>query len=272
MVHYRRRFLLERLALLRPAVVVEVGCGSELLYEFWLQEGGRAECWVIVEPAGRFAEAALASNLPNLSVVSEFFENAVPQVRALLPRPPDLVICSGLLHEVPSATALLSSMASVMGEGTRLHVNVPNAGSLHRRLAKSMGLIADTQEMSARNFSLLQHRVFNMGTLQADLAVAGMRVIDEGGYLVKPFTHAQMEQVSPLLGGGVLDGLFILVARCRSWPAKFSLKWCEKLVTDFSLTPYREDHRDVWDGVVQLLQKRKFSASSRLHGVSRLPL
>ena len=116
MVHYRRRFLLERLALHRPAIVVEVGCGSELLYESWLQAGGRAECWVIVEPAGRFAEAAIASSLPNLSVVSEFFENAVPQLRALLPRPPDLVICSGLLHEVPSATALLSSMASIMGE------------------------------------------------------------------------------------------------------------------------------------------------------------
>ena len=73
-----------------------------------------------------------------------------------------------------------------------------------------MGLIADTQEISARNLSLLQHRVFNMRSLQADLAIAGMRVIDEGGYLVKPFTHAQMEQVSQLLGGGVLDGLFHL--------------------------------------------------------------
>ena len=210
MVHYRRRVLLEHLAQQKPAVVVEIGCGSELLYESWLQSGGRAECWLIVEPAKQFAKRARDSGLSHLHVVEDFFENAVDLVRAILPRAPDWVICSGLLHEVPSATGLLAAVTSIMDDATRLHVNVPNAGSLHRRLAKAMGLIVDTRALSTRNLNLLQHRVYDRTSLLADLAETGLRVIAEGGYLIKPFTHTQMEQCVPILGREVMDGLFEL--------------------------------------------------------------
>lgn len=210
MVHYRKMLLLERLSLHKPAVVVEIGCGSELLYGDLLKAGGHADCWIIVEPAGQFAALGRSANLPNLHVVSEFFENAACQIRAILPRDPDMVICSSLLHEVPSAPALLSSVSSIMGNQTTLHVNIPNSESLHRRLARSMGLIADTKAMSDRNLKLQQHRVYDMPSLKADLFDAGLRVVAEGGYLMKPFTHGQMEQIAPLLGGGVMDGLFQL--------------------------------------------------------------
>lgn len=207
MVTYRRKLLLERLHLHRPQVVLEIGCGTELLYEAWLKEGGLAECWLIVEPARQFCEVARASGLPNLHVVGEFFENAIDQVQNITPRQPDVVICSALLHEVLSPSGLLAASKYVMGPDTVLHVNVPNAGSIHRRLARSMGLIADTKAMSERNIALMQPRVYDRLSLRRDLEQAGMRVTEEGGYLVKPFTHAQMEQCVPILGWGVMDGL-----------------------------------------------------------------
>ena len=228
MVHYRRRLLLERLTLHNPAVVVEVGCGTELLYEAWRQSGGRVDCWLIVEPAMQFAEKARDSGLPHLHVVQDFFENAGSAVRAILPRAPDWIICSSLLHEVPSAATLLAAMSSIMGDATRLHVNVPNAGSLHRRLAKAMCLITDTRAMSARNVKLLQHRVYDRPSLLADLMAGGLRVVAEGGYLVKPFTHAQMEQCAPLLGG-VMDGLYELG---RELPDLASEIWVEAVRAD----------------------------------------
>lgn len=210
MVHYRRKLLLERLSKFRPAVVVEIGCGSELLYEGLLKAGGGAECWIIVEPADQFADIARASNLPNLHVVSEFFENAVDEVQKHLPHQPDMVICSGLLHEVPSASELLKAIQGIMGDLSLLHLNVPNSESFHRRLAKTMGIIVDTKAMSDRNTSLLQHRVYDIQSLKADLASAGLNAIEEGGYLVKPFTHGQMEKIVPVIGDQVLDGLFQL--------------------------------------------------------------
>src|ERR1700686_2661862 len=109
MVEYRRRMLLERLREIQPKVVVEVGCGSELLYESYLKQASPAECWIIVEPGQLFFESAQKQKLPNLHVIQAFLEEATPQIAQWLPRAPDLVICSGLLHEVPDAHHLLTA-------------------------------------------------------------------------------------------------------------------------------------------------------------------
>jgi SAM-dependent methyltransferase len=220
MVAYRRRMLLERLALHKPATVLEIGCGSELLYRHYLGQGGQIERWIIVEPGERFAACARASNLPNLHVIQAFFEDATGQIGALLPASPQLVICSGVLHEVPDAHRLLAAIASVMGGHTLLHVNVPNAASFHRRLAKSMGLIQHLRAMSERNLQLLQHRVYDREALEEDLGAAGLKVTESGGYLIKPFTHGQMERITPALGDAVLDGLYQLGKEAPEWASE----------------------------------------------------
>lgn len=210
MVHYRRELLLERLDKLRPGVVVEIGCGSELLYDTWLQRGGSAECWIIVEPSEQFYEIAANSNLPNLHAIRGYFERSVLKVKEYLPKQPDMVICSSLLHEVPSAPDLLAAIQKILGNFSLLHLNVPNSESLHRRLAKAMGFIADTKSISDRNSRLLQHRVYDMQSLKADLEASGLSVIEEGGCFVKPFTHSQMEKIAPVLGEHILRGLYLL--------------------------------------------------------------
>jgi len=220
MVEYRRRMLLERLQKIQPKVVVEVGCGSELLYESYLKQAEPVDCWIIVEPGQQFFEAAQKQNLPSLHVIQGFFEEASAHLAQWLPRLPDLVICSGVLHEVPDAHQLLAAIAKVMGEETLLHVNVPNAMSFHRRLAKAMGLIHDLKAMSNRNQQLLQHRVYDLETLTSDMARIGLTISDSGGYLIKPFTHAQMEAITPAVGDKVLDGLYELGKESPEWASE----------------------------------------------------
>jgi hypothetical protein len=210
MVKYRRRLVLERLHKVRPRVVVEVGCGSESLYGHYLEQEKPVECWLIVEPAQQFFEAASKLELPNAHVIHGLLEESVAQILQQLPGAPDLVICSCLLHEVPAANALLVAVTKIMSGTSLLHINVPSATSFHRRLAKAMGLIQDLRSMSARNQQLLQHRVYDMDVLVADLASAGLAVTESGGYFVKPFTHAQMESVVASVGANVLDGLYQL--------------------------------------------------------------
>lgn len=210
MVAYRQQLLLDRLNRFRPNVVVEIGCGSKLLYEVWQKQGGEASSWIIVEPAEHFYELARSSGLSNLHVIKDFFENAVDRVLKIMCNPPCMVICSSLLHEVPSSTELLTAILAVMGPQTRLHINVPNSESLHRRLALVMGLIPDTKTMSERNKTHMQHRVYDKDSLKAGLAAIGLNIVEEGGYLIKPFTHAQMQCIVPELGEGVMNGLFKL--------------------------------------------------------------
>lgn len=210
MVHYRRQLLLERLEQHRPDTVVELGCGDELLYEAWLQHGGHASQWLIVEPATGFAAKARDAGLPRLQVIQDFTENVVQDIRQYFPLGPDMVICSSLLHEIPSADALLRAIWEVMGEKSVLHVNVPNAASIHRRLAMSMGLIEHAKTMSDRNMTFMQHRIYDMPDLRQELASAHFEIIGEGGHMIKPFTHAQMEHIAPIIGEAVLDGLYRL--------------------------------------------------------------
>jgi hypothetical protein len=208
MVKYRRKLVMERLNAIKPRTVIEVGCGSELLYQHYFRVAGAVDQWVIVEPGSEFYGIASKSGLPNLVAIQGFFEEAILQIKAHLPTPPDMIIISSVLHEVASPRELLGAAQSIMGEQSVLHVNVPNATSFHRMLAKSMGLINDVKVLSTRNLELLQQRVYDAASLRIDIEATGLAVVSAGGYLVKPFTHVQMQTISTQLGEAVLDGLY----------------------------------------------------------------
>lgn len=220
MVHYRQRLVCDFLVKAAPRHVVEIGCGDDLLAARYADAGGTWDSWTIVEPVEAFSKAALASDLPNLVVHTGFFEDVAEQ----LTTPPDAIICSGLLHEVPDVQELCRAIAGVMGSETVLHVNVPNATSMHRRLAQAMGLIDDLKTLSARNQSLQQPRVFDSVSLRALLTECGFAVGEEGGHLVKPFTHQQMYACTGHLGREVLDGLFELGKTTPEWASEI---WAE---------------------------------------------
>lgn len=212
LVDYRRRVVMEHVVALGPEVVVEVGCGPDLLYGHYLRTH-RPVDWTIVEPSRRWSAQAQAQGLPGLRMVEGFLEQSVDRVLAGLPRKPDLVICSGVLQEVPSAKEFLAALHALMGARSVLHLNVANAHSFHRRLGVAMGAIATVHSMSERNILMQQHRVYDRESLAADLRQSGFGVESSGGYLVKPFTHAQMEAVSASLGSAVMDGLYELGRR-----------------------------------------------------------
>jgi SAM-dependent methyltransferase len=212
MVKARQQLILELLASKQPQVIVEVGCGSELLYERALDAGQSFAQWVIVEPSAQFADSARSAVRPTVPcmVIETYFEGAADEVLRTCVAPPDLVICSGLLHEVPNPAALLAAARNVLSGGSGLlHVNVPNALSLHRRLARLMGLVADEHDLTTRNLSLQQQRVFDLPELEHTVLAAGFRPMERGGYFLKPFTHQQMSSLS-FLTPAILDGLWKL--------------------------------------------------------------
>jgi trans-aconitate methyltransferase len=221
MVKYRRRLVLERVRAVNPQTVIEVGCGSELLYEYYLRESAPVNMWVIVEPAPDFARQAREADLPNAIVAEGTLEASVDKLRSLFGKnAPHLIICSAVLNEVNDADALIASMASLMDGRTILHANVPNANSFHRRLALAMGLISRLTEFTERNRTLQQHRVYGAQTLVRDIERAGLRVLETGGHFIKPFTHKQMEHISSVAGEEILDGLYVLGRQHPEWSSE----------------------------------------------------
>lgn len=233
LVRGRRAATMRTLMESRPRRVVEVGCALDPLAAHALGLSSapasmlRAEAhasaapdrwvperWVIVEPAGRFAAAArdIAAEDPRVGVVEAFVEQAVSEVERALGAKADLVILDGLLHEVHEPASVLRAARALMAEAGLVHVSVPNARSLHRRVGQAMGILEDPHELSARNKTLEQERVYDLDALELAIRKADLEPVERGGHTIKPFTNAQMAEVEPILGAQVLEGLLALGA------------------------------------------------------------
>lgn len=198
-VAFRRRLVLEVLEGVQARRVLEVGCGLDPLAPY----ASGFDAWTIVEPAERFADNAerLTSDDGRVRVIAQTIEAAAAS-GALGRGDFDVILLSSLLHEVPSPDAVLRGVHALCEAQTLVHCNVPNATSLHRQLAVAMGLVPHVSTPSPQQVRLQQGRIFDLASLEALLAQCGFGVIERGGYLLKPFTHAQMQG---LVDGGTID-------------------------------------------------------------------
>jgi len=203
---YRKRLLLELLEARQPKRILEVGCGWDTIANSWQE----FEILRIVEPGSKFADKARKDMVQNskVEVVQQFLEDAIDILRGDY----DLILLSSLLHEVPVAETLLSAARVLCSEHTLVHVNVPNARSMHRLLALEMGLIDSLYEPSELQKNFKQPRIFDLKSLKALAVSTGFDVVSEGSFFMKPFTHAQIHTLmqSGFATQAMLDGLWSL--------------------------------------------------------------
>lgn len=222
MVAARQKMALEVIARHKPQIVLEAGCGSDLLVHRAAAAGLPVRLWVTVEPAEAFARIA-ASAAPGpigMRVIQGFFEDSRDAALEACGRAPDLVLMAGLLNEVPNPARLVGAARALLEPGGVFHASVPNAFSFHRRLARAMGLIPQETARSLRNEALAQYHNFDLPELAALVRAAGFTVQDSGGYLMKPFTHQQMESLGQLTTPALLDGLWQLGRELPEWASE----------------------------------------------------
>lgn len=205
-VKYRRKLVIEQIKRYNPQNILEIGCGYEPLFKYVPDI-----CFTIVEPSLEFYENAkkLAKEKKNISCIMGEMETVSDE----LPNHYDMIICSGLLHEVEEPVRLLHSIEKVCNDETIVHFNVPNSNSMHRLLALESGLISNVYEMSERNKLFQQNNNFDMKKLTELMGANNMEVVDKGSYFVKPFTHSQMYELisKGIISEQVLGGLYNIV-------------------------------------------------------------
>jgi hypothetical protein len=189
MVEIRRGKVIEQIRKYPHQKILEIGCGDSPLF---LHYGDYSEMHV-VEPVAAFYDNAcnLAINKKQVLLYHGYTDAFVAELRELNL---DFIVLSGVLPDVKEPLALLETLGEICTPATVLHINVPNAYSVHRILAKEMGLITDVFEFSQANIAMQQYVVYSMETLKACLAQSRFSVIEEGSYFIKPFTHQQMAQ------------------------------------------------------------------------------
>lgn len=228
MVKARQRYIVELIRELKPTTVVEVGCGVDQLFDH-VSDCDSIEKWVIVEPAKSFVEKAKEHFLDEqrVDIIQGFVEDVARDHGGRIAGC-DLCIVSGLLHEVEKPLDILLSIKSFLSPTSMIHVNVPNALSMHRQMALHMNLIDSVYDFSNRNATLMQRSVFDMKSLKDLMAQAGFDSQASGGYLIKPFTHKQMEEVLDSLGSGIIEGLWNLGVSYPELASEIYINACVK--------------------------------------------
>ena len=208
MVYFRHKFLKELILKYQPSVILEVGCGYDLLFEL-LKDKEFIKEWVIIEPSTKFCKHAKATiNDSRVKIINDFFENSINSIQQYNF---DFVICSSLLHEIEKVEEFLKNFYYVANKNTIFYFNVPNANSFHRQLAKEMGYIKSVFDKSDRNKILQQSHVFDRDRFRF-LIEKYFDILEEGGYFIKPFTHKQMIDLKRVFNNydDILNGLYKL--------------------------------------------------------------
>lgn len=205
----RRRCVLGQIGDTNQKSILEVGCGMHPLF----LDIENYQTMVIVEPGSDFCKNAEKTDAfqkagSRIRILQGFLEERTEDILHLNINF-DTIIVSSLLHEVEDPKKLLSSVRAVCADNTIVHINVPNARSLHRLIAYESGMISSLYEKSALQKSLQQHSTYDMELLINDVKEAGFDVISQGSYFIKPFTHSQMQRMldENIISGQVLDGL-----------------------------------------------------------------
>ncbi len=204
-VRYRKRTTVESLRRHHAKRILEVGCGLDPIFMHFTE----FETLDIIEPSKAFFVAAdrLAKGLGNVRLHAGTLEAEAPR---LIDRDFDFILVSSLLHEVENPRELLALARSLCAERTVVHIIVPNARSLHRLLAVEMGLIDSVFARSTTQQTMQQHGTYDLESLTGLVKGCGFSVIESGTFFVKPFTHAQMAELSErgFLTRQMLDGLY----------------------------------------------------------------
>lgn len=188
----------------REDSILEIGCGVKPLFcDFEDQY-----FFTVIEPADSCYQNAknMAESYPNVECFQGCCEDIAESMKTKKFR---MIVCASLLHEVEDPHLLLKSIRLMCNENTIVHINVPNARSIHRLLATEMGLTHDIYQLSDTNKIFQQHNVFDIDLLKQLVNEEGYKVLDEGSYFIKPFTHQQMQKCMDyeILDTQILDGL-----------------------------------------------------------------
>lgn len=140
------------------------------------------------------------------------------------PKKFDTIVCSYVLEHVIDPVSVLERSKDWLKPGGELICIVPNADSLHRRLAVKMGLQENTFDLGETDKRMGHRRVYTTELMKKELTQAGLKIIQEKGLMTKLIPQSLMTGFSDEL----LDGLMEL---SQDLPVEYSAAFaflCQK--------------------------------------------
>jgi 2-polyprenyl-3-methyl-5-hydroxy-6-metoxy-1,4-benzoquinol methylase len=118
----------------------------------------------------------------------------------------DAILATNILEHVADPAETLASIRQWCGPETRVIVTVPNAESIHRRLAVLMGIQPRLDTLSPRDHLVGHQRVYDMDGLTREVEEAGFQIVDQKGFLLKVLPNSMLKDMPPAL----VDALYAI--------------------------------------------------------------
>ena len=168
--------------------ILELGYGEGTITAPLVELGYSVE---IVEGSSRLCQAARDRFGAKVPVHEFMFEDFKPTQLY------DAALALHILEHVDNPRTVISNVATWLAPGGGVVAAVPNAQSLHRQLAVSMGLQPTIDHLSPRDHLVGHQRVYTLDELAADFQAAGLVVEQRFGYFVKIVPNSMMREWSP---------------------------------------------------------------------------
>ncbi|MCX6791671.1 MAG: class I SAM-dependent methyltransferase [Candidatus Gottesmanbacteria bacterium] len=123
---------------------------------------------------------------PNIRIINGLFE------QVSLDDQFDTIFVGHTLEHVEHPVVILNKYAKNLAPHGRMIITVPNALSIHRLAAVSMGILKSPYEVTKQDISLGHRRVYDRTILHHDIKRAGLHVYADDGYWLKPLSNAQI--------------------------------------------------------------------------------
>lgn len=143
--------------------------------------------YTVVDGADFFVDS-IQERHPNINGVVSLFEEFAPN------RQYDNIVLGHVLEHVESPTGILKQCAGWLAWGGKILAAVPNAKSIHRRAGVIMGMLESEYQLNDTDRKNGHRRVYDMEMLVSDFTEAGLSVVQNGGYWLKPMSNAQINE------------------------------------------------------------------------------
>lgn len=131
--------------------------------------------------------------------VVSMFEQFTPDEQA------QVVLATYVLEHVDHPELVLARTRTWVRDDGLLVVIVPNAGSLHRRLAQAMGLVDDPTALGEADRRLGHKRVFTVADLTGAVEAAGFAIESIEGFLAKTLPNSLLVHCTDAQLTGLVD-------------------------------------------------------------------
>lgn len=122
------------------------------------------------------------------SFISSFFEDIA------LADQYDSIAAVNILEHVNDQVVFLKQVKALLKQNGKAFIYVPNADSLHVLLAVKMGIIPDKRYLNRWQREFVGHTVhYDMDLLKEHVASAGLKIVDSGSIIFKPFSNSQLD-------------------------------------------------------------------------------